>query len=70
MKMPECPHMFHRECVNRYCEVTGKALNKACPYKCTRGEDDPSDEGVAVVGTLLLLLYFAAIGVVSYLLMT
>ena len=56
MKMPECPHMFHRECVNRYCEVTGKALNKACPYKCTRPADDPysSDEGgVSVVGTLV-----------------
>ena len=55
--MPNCSHMFHRECIDRYIEVTGKDLTKCCPYKCAQAADnnvDESDEGVSVVGTLVI----------------
>ena len=29
-----CGHLFHSECINRYCDSTGRDKATACPLKC------------------------------------
>ena len=29
-----CGHLFHSECINRYCDATGRNKATACPLKC------------------------------------
>ena len=30
----QCGHLFHSECINRYCDSTGRDKATACPLKC------------------------------------
>ena len=30
-----CGHLFHRDCINRYCDTTGRDKANACPLKCS-----------------------------------
>lgn len=29
-----CAHVFHSECLNSYCQATGRNRLNCCPYKC------------------------------------
>ncbi len=46
-----CCHSFHRECVDRFLEVTGKRREEACPMKCHQSnmlqviEEEQAPEG-------------------------
>ena len=33
-----CMHTYHKECITRYQEATGREFRYACPLKCS-GED-------------------------------
>ena len=36
-----CGHVFHTECLNDYCEATGKSKQAACPHKCSQSDTLP-----------------------------
>ena len=32
----ECMHVFHKECIMSYSEISGQEWHRACPMKCFR----------------------------------
>ena len=40
LRMPNCAHTWHQQCIARYMEVTGKPLEAACPMRCNPGAPD------------------------------